>query len=266
MADKNDPRITSATYLETLLDFSDPGDMGALIDETYIRLVEKQMEEKGYLDGGVMSMTFNALRANDLIWSYFIKNYLLGEEPFPFDMLYWNADATNMPAKMHSTYLRSMYLNNLLIKPDGIKIGGVPINLRKIKTPVFFLSTQYDHIAPWKSTYLGIDLHSGPVTFVLGGSGHVAGVVNPPYKNKYNYYLNDHLTKDPDEWLQAAESFPGSWWPYWEKWLRQYSDKLVKARCVKDGRLPILEDSPGSYVKTTLTEVSAKEELAVMEK
>lgn len=254
MAAKNDRRLKSATYLGTLLDFTDPGDMGVLIDERHIHLLEQAMNKKGYLDGGDMSMTFNLLRANDLIWSYFIKNYLQGEEPFPFDLLYWNSDPTNMPAKMHSTYLRKMYLQNLLVKAGGITLSGVPIDLKKIDIPVYFLSTHFDHIAPWKSTYAGIKLHSGAVTFVLGGSGHVAGVINPPQKNKYCYYTNAKKPADPDAWFENAQEHSGSWWPHWEKWLGKHSGNKVPARIV----VKALEDAPGSYVRVSLSMVKEK--------
>ncbi len=256
---KKDHRIKSATYLATLLDFSEPGDMSAFIDEKQIQILEKRMNQKGYLDGGQMSMMFNMLRANDLIWSYFIKNYLQGEEPFPFDMLFWNADATNMPAKMHSTYLRSMYLKNCLVRKCKFELKGVDINLTKIKVPVYFLSTHHDHIAPWKTTYNGTQLHQGPVTFILGGSGHIAGVINPPENNKYCYYTNSELPKDPDQWLAYAKEHPGSWWPHWNNWLIKHSGKLIPARNLKSGNLKVIEPAPGSYVKARLKDINNKE-------
>ncbi|CAN5276110.1 class I poly(R)-hydroxyalkanoic acid synthase [soil metagenome] len=255
LAAKKDQRIVSGTYFATLLDFSNPGDMGAFIDEEQIHLLEQQMHKKGYLDGGNMSMTFNMLRANDLIWSYFIKNYLQGEEPFPFDLLFWNSDATNMPALMHSFYLRSMYLNNRLCEKGGITLAGVPIDLKTIKTPVYFLAAHHDHIAPWDSCYTGINLHSGPVEFVLGGSGHIAGIVNPPAKGKYSYRTNQQLTDNAQAWFDNATETPGSWWPHWEQWLRQHAGKKVAARKPGEGQLPGIESAPGSYVQVSLKTV-----------
>jgi len=182
LAEKNDHRIKSATYLTTMLDFSEPGDLGIFIDDDQVKEIENYMEKQGYLDGQTLSHIFNMLRANDLIWSYYIKNYLHGNNPAPLDILYWNSDSTNLPKKMHSFYLRNMYLNNRLCIPYGIQLNNVPINLHTIDVPVYFLSTQQDHIAPWKSTYAGMKIHSGKTTFVLGGSGHIAGIVNPPKK------------------------------------------------------------------------------------
>jgi polyhydroxyalkanoate synthase subunit PhaC len=254
LAAKKDKRIVSATYLNTLLDFSDPGDIAALIDEEHIEQLERQMFEKGYLDGRMMSLTFNVLRSNHLIWSYYVKNYLQGEEPLPFDLLYWNSDVTNMPARMHSFYLRNMYLNNRLSQPESIKLGDVTIDLRRIKIPVYFLSTCQDHISPWKTTYQGLNLHSGPLTFVLGGSGHIAGIVNHPSKNKYCYYTNNNVSHDPDTWLKNATEHSGSWWPHWENWLRKYSGKKIAVRRqMKKNKLSVLEDAPGSYVKVQLS-------------
>lgn len=249
LAKKKDSRIHSATYLTTLLDFDNPGDMMAFVDEKQIAFLEKLMAEKGYLDGGQMSMTFNALRANDLIWSYYVKNYLLGEDPFPFDLLYWNSDSTNMPAKMHSTYLRGMYLNNLLAQPDGMTLDGVSLDLRDIQVPAFFLSTEHDHIAPWQSTYQGALLHSGETEFVLGGSGHIAGVINPPNKQKYDYRTAKQIAKTPEAWYNASEANPGSWWPYFGKWLEKHSGEKVSSR---EYPTKTLEDAPGSYVKRRL--------------
>jgi polyhydroxyalkanoate synthase len=247
--------ISSATYLATLLDFSKPGDMGVFIDEKQISQLEQNMQKKGYLDGGAMSTTFNLLRANDLIWSYFIKNYLLGEEPFPFDMLYWNSDTTNMPAKMHSTYLRKMYLHNQLAKPNAMTLLKQKIDLRNIQVPACFVSTHNDHIAPWDSTYIGAKLHSGPVKFMLGGSGHIAGIVNPPSKNKYHTYVNDQLPDSADQWIEGSTLHEGSWWPLWAEWLAQQSGKKIPARAPQDSKLKPIEAAPGSYVSKRLDEI-----------
>jgi len=190
MAAKRDYRIKSGTFLTSLLDFTEVGELSVFIDEEQIRLMEEHMQHKGFFEGTHMATAFNLLRENELIWSFVINNYLLGREPLPFDLLYWNSDSTRMPAVMHSFYLRNMYQRNLLREPGGITLAGVPIDLRRIKAPVYFVSTAEDHIAPWKSTYAGAQLLPGPVRFVLGGSGHIAGVINPPEANKYCYWTN----------------------------------------------------------------------------
>jgi polyhydroxyalkanoate synthase len=190
------------------------------------------------------------LRANDLIWSFVINNYLLGKEPFPFDLLYWNSDSTRMPHAMHSFYLRKFYQENQLVKPGGITLGGVPIDLRKVRTPCYMLSTREDHIAPWMSTYAATQLFRGKITFVLAGSGHIAGVVNPAGSGKYGYWLNDKLPADPKDWLEGADQHDGSWWPHWTAWITQKSGPLVKARTPGQGRLEAIEDAPGRYVMT----------------
>lgn len=243
---KTIPKIASATYLVTMIDFRDPGELGLFVDEEHISFLEAQMAEKGYLDATTMAGTFNMLRANDLIWSFVVNNYLLGREPFPFDLLYWNADATRMPAAMHSFYLRKMYQENKLIEPNGIELAGEPINLAKIKTPSFMLSTREDHIAPWKSTYAATQIYDAPIKFVLSGSGHIAGVINPPAANKYGYWTNDALPPRPDAWLEDATQHPGSWWTAWTEWLQQYQGAEVPAR---HPEAPVIEDAPGSYVR-----------------
>ena len=188
------------------------------------------------------------LRANDLIWSFVVNNYLLGKAPFPFDLLYWNADSTRMPAAMHSFYLRNMYQENLLVKPGGITLDGVPIDLRKIKTPAFMLSTREDHIAPWRSTYAATQLYKGPVKFVLSASGHIAGVVNPP-GGKYGHWENDTNPPTARGMAGRRDPAPGFWWPVWERWVAQYAGGEVPARQPGDGKLKPIEDAPGSYVK-----------------
>src|SRR5690242_3923613 len=187
VAARGDSLIAACTFFTAQVDFTEPGELGVFIDEDQLASVEEMMSKKGYLEGSEMATTFNMLRANDLIWSFVVNNYLLGNDPFPFDLLYWNADSTRMPARMHSFYLRKMYQENLLKDPSGITLAGVPIDLRKIKTPAYFLSTREDHIAPWKSTYRGTQLLSGPKRFVLAASGHIAGVVNPPGGGKYSH-------------------------------------------------------------------------------
>ena len=248
MAVKQDTRIKSATYFVAMVDFAEAGELSVFIDEEQLAALEERMNAKGYLEGRAMATTFNMLRANDLIWSFVVNNYLLGKSPFPFDLLYWNADSTRMPAAMHSFYLRNMYQENLLVKPGGISLDGVPIELRKIKTPSFLLSTREDHIAPWRSTYAATQLYRGPVKFVLSASGHIAGVVNPP-GSKYGHWENDNNPPMPEEWFATATAVPDSWWPVWEHWVSQYSGGEVPARHPGGGKLIPLEDAPGSYVK-----------------
>ena len=248
MAEKKDPRIKSATFFTSLMDFSDPGELGVFIDEVQLAALEKKMQSRGYLEGRDMAATFNMLRANDLIWSFVVNNYLLGKDPFPFDLLYWNADSTRLPAEMHSFYLRNMYLENNLVKPGGVTLGGVAIDLGKIKTPAFILSTREDHIAPWKATYAATQLLAGPVKFVLAASGHIAGVINPPQAGKYCYWTHSRTAKDPEKWLETADRSEGSWWPQWEKWIAKHGGGQVPARTPGDGGLESIEDAPGSYV------------------
>jgi polyhydroxyalkanoate synthase len=252
MTAKKDKRIVSATFFVALLDFSIPGELGVFIDEQQVAGLEKKMEERGFLEGSEMAGTFNMLRSNDLIWSFVVNNYLLGKDPFPFDLLFWNSDSTRMPYAMHSFYLRNMYMKNLLKEPGGITLLGTPIDLAKIKVPSYFISTMEDHIAPWKSTYLGAQRFSGPVRFVLGGSGHIAGIVNPPAANKYAYWINDKLADTADDWLAGATQQPGSWWTDWQAWITKLDDAKVPARNPAKGKLKVLEDAPGSYVKFRL--------------
>lgn len=248
MAVKGDDRIASATLFTTMTDFKDPGELGVFIDEEQLTNIEDMMSQHGYLDGRDMAMTFNMLRANDLIWSFVVNNYLLGKDPFPFDLLYWNSDSTRMPAAMHSFYLRKMYQQNLLVQPGGITLDGVEIDLSKIKTPIYMLSTREDHIAPWKSTFSLTRNTSGPVKFVLAASGHIAGVVNPPAAGKYCYWTNAKKVKDPDAWLNAAKQEDGSWWPDWHAWVSK-DGATVPARQPGDGKLKPLDEAPGAYVK-----------------
>jgi len=207
------------------------------------------MQKRGYLEGSEMANTFNMLRANDLIWSFVVNNYLLGNEPFPFDLLYWNADSTRMPAAMHSFYLRNMYRENRLVEPGGITLDGVPIDLTRIKTPAYFLSTREDHIAPWRTTYFGTRLLRGPKRFVLAASGHIAGVVNSPETGKYSHWINPDLPPEPEAWLQGATEIAGSWWPDWQRWIGELAKARVPARIPGDGGLKPIEDAPGRYVK-----------------
>jgi polyhydroxyalkanoate synthase len=249
MAVNKDERFKSATFLTSMTDFTEAGELGVFIDEEQLASLEEKMHARGYLEGAEMATTFNMLRANDLIWSFVVNNYLLGKDPFPFDLLYWNADSTRMPAAMHSFYLRRMYQENLLVEPGGIELAGVPVDLSKVALPVFMLSTREDHIAPWHSTYAATQLFSGPVKFVLAASGHIAGVVNPPASGKYGHWTNPKNPKNPDTWLKGAKEQAGSWWPTWSKWLARKSGAKVAARQPGDGKLAVIEDAPGSYVK-----------------
>src|ERR1700716_470254 len=246
-AAKSDDRMASATYFVTLVDFTDVGDMAVFIDEQQLASLERRMRERGYLEAQDMATAFNMLRANDLIWSFVVDNYLLGKEQMPFDLLFWNSDSTRMPAAMHSFYLRKMYQQNLLAKPCGISLAGTPIDLSKIRTPTFILAAREDHIAPWKSTYAATRLYSGPIKFVLTDAGHMAGVISPP-GSKYGHWANDNLPLSPDEWFAGATPHQGSWWPVWDEWITQLDSDRVPAREPGGGKLTIIEDAPGSYV------------------
>ncbi|HEX8986733.1 MAG TPA: class I poly(R)-hydroxyalkanoic acid synthase [Rhodocyclaceae bacterium] len=253
LAAKKDKRVASATFFTTMLDFTYPGELGVFIDEQQVASLEKKMSERGFLEGTEMAGTFNMLRANDLIWSFVVNNYLMGRDPFPFDLLFWNSDSTRMPYAMHSYYLRNMYMKNLLKEPGGLTLAGVPIDLGKIKTPSYFISTIEDHIAPWKSTYLGAQRFAGPVRFVLGGSGHIAGIVNPPVANKYGYWVGGaELPESSDEWMSKAKQNEGSWWTDWQAWVTKLDDAKVPARDPAKGKLKVVEDAPGSFAKLRL--------------
>lgn len=248
MAEKGDERITSATFLATMIDFEEPGDLGVFIGEEEVSSLEHMMDERGYLDGADMAGTFNLLRANDLIWSFYINNYLMGNDARPFDLLYWNSDSTRMPAKMHSFYLRNMYMKNLLREHGKLEIDGTPIDLANITIPVCFVSAFDDHIAPWKSTYAGVKLFGGSKRFILSGSGHIAGIVNPPDANKYDYRVTSRPPADPENWAEKAEVHEGSWWPEWQRWVKGKSGKQVDVRIPGDAALGVIEDAPGTYV------------------
>ena len=245
------PSIESATFFTTMVDFAEPGELGVFIDEEQLALVEESMQETGYFDGAKMAEAFNLLRANDLIWSFVINNYLMGKDPFPFDLLYWNSDSTRMPRAMHSSYLREMYQHNRLREPGGITLDGVSIDLTCIDVPVYILSTREDHIAPWRSTYAATGLYRGPIRFVLAMSGHIAGVVNPPSANKYGHFTGE-LAATPDAWLDAATAHEGSWWPDWDAWVSEYSGGEAPPREPGAGALPAIEDAPGRYVKVRI--------------
>ncbi len=249
MAAKKIDSVKSATFFTTMVDFEESGDLGVFIDETSLSNLEEKMNERGYLEGSEMASTFNMMKSNDLIWSFVVNNYLLGKDPFPFDLLYWNSDSTRMPAAMHSFYLRNMYLDNKLVEPGGIEIDGVKINLRDINVPTYIISTREDHIAPWKPTYKATQLYKGDIRFVLSASGHIAGVVNPPAAEKYCFWTNDKTPADPEQWLAGSVQHEGSWWTDWDKWIKKKNGKaLIDARAPGDGKLKVLCDAPGTYV------------------
>lgn len=242
-------RIASATYLTTLIDFTEAGDLAVFIDDTQLESLEERMSEQGYLDAIDMATTFNMLRSNDLIWSFVVNNYLLGKDPFPFDLLYWNSDSTRMPATMHAFYLRNMYQQNLLIKPNGIELADTPINITKITTPTYVLATKEDHIAPWVSAYAATQIYDGKICFTLADSGHIAGVINPPAKQKYCYWENPKLPPRPADWLAGATRHEGSWWGHWEGWLARHATGKVSATARGNKKFKPLEDAPGSYAR-----------------
>lgn len=248
---KGDESVKTATFMTTLTDFKEVGDIRVFIDEEQVEGLEKRMDESGgYLEGADMASTFNMLRSNDLIWSFVVNNYLLGKDPFPFDLLYWNSDSTRMPKAMHSFYLRNMYLENNLVKPGGLSLGGIPIDLSSVDLPTYMISCKEDHIAPWVSTYEATQHFSGKVRFVLSASGHIAGVVNPPAANKYCYWTNTSNPKSADKWLKNSKEHQGSWWTDWDKWLKTQSGKKVVARVPGKGGLKVIESAPGEYCKT----------------
>ena len=249
MAEKRDKRIASATLFAAQVDFRHSGDLKVFVDEEQLRVLEQRMAERGYLEGKKMANAFNMLRSNDLIWPYVINNYMRGKAPLPFDLLYWNSDATRMPAANHAFYLRQCYLNNAL-SLGKMQLGGVTLDLSDVKVPVYNLATREDHIAPAQSVFLGSKYFGGPVEFVLAGSGHIAGVVNPQAKGKYQYWTGGKPGNGSLEaWIAKAKEHPGSWWPHWLEWLKELDDDEVPARKPGGGKLKPIEDAPGSYVR-----------------
>jgi polyhydroxyalkanoate synthase len=249
MAATNDQRIASATLFTAQVDFTHAGDLKVFVDEPQLEILERRMAERGYLEGKKMANAFNMLRSNDLIWPYVVNNYLRGKAPMPFDLLYWNSDATRMPAANHSFYLRQCYLDNTLSQ-GKMTIANVKLDLGKVTVPVYNLATREDHIAPAKSAFLGSKFFGGPVRFVLSGSGHIAGVVNPPNKVKYQYWTGGKAgTGTLEAWLKKAQEHPGSWWPDWIDWIKSHGADEVPAREPGGGKLTPIEDAPGRYVK-----------------
>ncbi len=253
MAATGDERINSASFLAAQVDFSNAGDLLVFIDDTQIKALEAMMGERGYLDGSRMAAVFNMLRPKDLIWPYIVNNYLLGKKPFPFDLLYWNSDTTRMPPANHSFYLREFYQANRLARGE-MNFGGVKLDLSKVMQPIYELATREDHIAPAKSVFTGAKLFGGPVRFVLAGSGHIAGVINPPDRQKYMFWAPDDdsdakTIPSLEDWIEKAQQAAGSWWPDYAKWLTSFSGEKVPARIPGEGPLPPIEDEPGSYVR-----------------
>jgi len=249
LADKRRVRVTSATFLAAQVDFTQAGDLLVFVDEGQISALERDMQESGVLEGSKMAMAFNMLRSNDLIWSYVVSNYLKGQPPAAFDLLHWNSDATRMPAANHSYYLRNCYLENRL-STGSMVLDNTLLDLSKVKIPIYNLATREDHIAPAESVLYGSQFFGGEVKYVLSGSGHIAGVVNPPSTNKYQYWTNDNI-RDVKlaDWIKGAEEHKGSWWPNWREWLGKIDEEEVPARNVGGDTLPPIEDAPGSYVK-----------------
>jgi polyhydroxyalkanoate synthase len=249
LAARGEDTYHSATFLTTQVDFTQAGDLLVFIDDGSLKYLEEMMAERGYLDGSRMATVFNMLRPKDLIWPYIVNNYLLGKKPFPFDLLYWNQDSTRMPAANHNFYLREFYRENKLAEGKMV-IAGTKMDLRKVKVPIYELAAKEDHIAPAKSVFLGAKLFGGPVEFVLAGSGHIAGVINPPdpKKIKYQHWTSSNLTDSLEDWLKTAKETPGSWWPHWNSWLARHSGGWVDAR-QPGAKLGVIEDAPGSYVK-----------------
>ncbi len=243
-------QIKSATLLATLVDFENPGELSVFIDDAQLSALEKRMAEKGYLDSKTMAESFNLLRANSLIWTSYINNYLLCKEFAPFDMLFWNSDSTRMPPDVHSFYLRNLYQENRFMQPGALTIDDEQIDLGQVKTPLFVLSTIDDHIAPWHCGYAACKAYGGPVKFVLAGSGHVAGVFNGPETNKYGYWIDDgkqSKTLSAQDWKDKANAHEGSWWPEWNEWMKKHMGKNVKPT-TPGTHARIIEDAPGSYV------------------
>jgi polyhydroxyalkanoate synthase len=248
MAAKHDNRIKSATFLTTQVDFQHAGDLKVFTDAKQVAAIEREMSERGYLDSDRMATVFNLLRSNDLIWPYIVNVYLKGQAPLPFDLLFWNSDSTRMPAANHSFYLRHCYVQNDLSQ-GRMQIGDVTLDLAKVKIPVYHLATREDHIAPPRSVFIGAQFFGGPVRFVLAGAGHIAGVVNPPTRQRYQYWTDGVPEERLELWLESAEEHPGSWWPDWQAWVSCLDNTLVPARNAGGGKLTPIEDAPGSYVR-----------------
>jgi polyhydroxyalkanoate synthase len=251
---QNDERVASLTLLATMLDFADTGELSVFVDDAYVLKRELDFAEGGLLPGRELALTFASLRANELIWQYVVNNYLKGKTPDPFDLLYWNSDSTNLPGVMYAYYIRNMYLENNLREPGKLTMCGVPVDLRKVDVPAYVLATRDDHIVPWRTAYASARLLRGSVEFVLGASGHIAGVINPAARNRRTYWRGGKLKKDPDRWLEEAQSHPGSWWPHWSGWLAAHAGARIQARAsLGNAAYPEIEPAPGRYVKEPAT-------------
>ncbi|MGG6893596.1 PHA/PHB synthase family protein [Rhizobium sp. BR 315] len=246
-AKEKNKRIRTVTFLTTQVDFTFAGDLKVFVDEEQIASLEQQMNAIGYLEGSKMATAFNMLRASELIWPYFINSYLKGQDPLPFDLLFWNADSTRMAAANHSFYLRNCYLNNALSQGKMV-LDGKTLSLKDVRIPVYNLATREDHIAPAKSVFMGSQYFGGPVEFVVTGSGHIAGVVNPPDKHKYQFWTGGPIKGDYENWLAEASETPGSWWPHWHAWIRAQDHRMTAARQPGGTALNALEEAPGSFV------------------
>ena len=250
MAEKKDRRVGSATYFASQVDFRHAGDLRVFSDEAQIAAVERDMAERGYLDSSKMAQVFNLMRSNDLIWPYIVSVYQKGKDPLPFDLLYWNSDSTRMPAANHSFYLRHFYLNNDFSE-GRLEIGGVKLDLKKVKLPIYSVATREDHIAPARSVFVSAQRFGGPVRFILAGSGHIAGIIAPPAKSRYPHWTDGPPKGELEAWIEKAEEHPGSWWPDWQAWVKTHDKRQVKARKVGCGKLEPIEDAPGSYVRVS---------------
>jgi polyhydroxyalkanoate synthase len=245
-------KVASATFLTAQVDFANAGDLGFFVNDAQMQLIEQLAGENGYLDGRYMAATFNMLRGRDLIWSYVTSNYLLGEDYPQFDLLYWNSDTTNLPASWHTAYLRDFYRDNKLVQPGAISVDGTPISLNKVRTPAYVQAGREDHIAPPGSVWKITHHFEGPIRFVLAGSGHIAGVINPPDAKKYQYWTNDKKVDTLDAFVAGASEHKGSWWPDWIRWIGKQSDAMVAAKGARvpgRGKVKAIEDAPGSYVR-----------------
>jgi polyhydroxyalkanoate synthase len=242
-------RIESVTLLATMLDFAETGDISVYIDRDFVERTEQQFHQTGLMPGSKLANTFAMLRANDLIWHFIVSNYLKGKPPRAFDLLYWNADGSNIPGRLYAWYLRNMYFENNLKIPGRLEALGVPLDLGAISAPAYILATREDHIVPWKSAYASTGLLKGPCEFVLGASGHVAGIVNPPAQKRRNFWLNASKAADAEGWLADATQQPGSWWSHWASWLRTRSGQQKPAVQPGSARYPAVEAAPGRYVK-----------------
>jgi polyhydroxyalkanoate synthase len=249
LAARRQQPVASATFLTTMLDFADPGDIGVYVSREALATREPALLAGGRVHGSEVASAFASLRPKDLVWNYVVSNYLKGQTPPPFDLLYWNSDSANLPGPMYVYYLSNMYIDNRLREPEALTMTGEPIDLSRVAMPAYVFATHDDHIVPWRSAYKSIGLLGGDLTFVLGASGHIAGVANPASKNRRNYWTNERLADDADEWFSRAESHPGSWWPHWAAWLAEFAGTRRPApKHAGSADYPELGPAPGTYV------------------